>query len=64
MSTPQGISVLKVGGLYRQVEGPLDEDVAAAEIAYLGGYRYPIDEAERLALVAAGYGEFITEERL
>jgi len=65
ISTPQGLSVLKgYDGLYRQVEGPLDEDVAAAEITYLGGYRYPIDETERLALVAAGYGEFITEERL
>lgn len=52
----QGLSVLKTSGSYSQVETPSAEAVEAADIAYLGGRSYPIDDTERAALIAAGYG--------
>lgn len=55
------MSLLKEAGLYRQVEYPTAEDIDAAEVTYLGGYRYFIDDAEANALVNAGYGDFIED---
>jgi hypothetical protein len=55
-----GRSLLKESGLYRQVLDPSDEEVAAAEIAYLGGHIYAISDDEAAALTLAGYAEGIT----
>ena len=51
----RGISVLKVDGEYYQVRYPSAEEVAEAEIAYIGGYSYEVSEAEKQQLEAAGY---------
>lgn len=52
----QGVSLLKEAGFYRQVDGPTDEEIAAADIAYLGGHRYLVSDAEAGLLTVAGYG--------
>lgn len=55
----QGVSLLKVNGLYRQVRFPSEEEIAAADVAYLGGYVYDIDDVEADALTDAGYGDWV-----
>lgn len=52
---PKGITVLKDGGSYFQVRYPSAEEVAAADIAYIGGYSYEVTAGEKAALEAAGY---------
>lgn len=54
--TPTGISLLKFGTSYKQYQTPTDDDVRAADIAYLGGREYVISDSEVAALTAAGYG--------
>lgn len=51
----RGITVLKSNGIYTQVRYPSSEEVAAADIAYMGGYSYTVDATEKAALEAAGY---------
>jgi hypothetical protein len=57
-----GISVLKFGASYQQLEDPDPVDITAADIAYLGGRSYRINGAEAGALTTAGYGSFIVAE--
>lgn len=52
---PKGISVLKNGSVYTEVRFPSHEEVQEADVAYIGGYSYEVDEAEKSALEAAGY---------
>ena len=51
----RGISVLKIDGQYYQVRYPSTEEIAGAQAAYIGGYSYTVDAAEKAALEAAGY---------
>lgn len=51
----RGITVLKHGSTYTEVRYPSSEEVAEADIAYMGGYSYPVDATEKAALEAAGY---------
>lgn len=55
----EGVSVLKTAGTYRTVMGPVQEDIAAADIVYLGGRSYAVDDTEKAALIAAGYGAYV-----
>lgn len=55
-----GVSVLKESGFYSEVIEPTAERVTAAQVAYLGGRSYTISPTERAALIAAGYGAYIT----
>lgn len=57
MSFTVGVSLLKEAGIYRQVVDPTAEEVEAADVAYLGGHAYGVDEHERQALIDAGYGD-------
>ena len=50
-----GLTVLKTGDSYRTVRDPSEEDIAAADIAYIGGRLYQIDADEAAALINAGY---------
>lgn len=54
-----GISVIKTAGSYVTVQNPTADQLAACDIAYLGGRDYLIDPTEQAALVAAGYGSYI-----
>ena len=55
----QGVSLLKESDLYRQVEIPTYEELVDADVTYVGGHRYWIDdENEIAALEDAGYGDY------
>lgn len=56
----RGMSLVKTGGYYRQVSNPSDEDVAAAEVFYLGGHVYTVSDTAAADLRAAGYGEWLS----
>lgn len=60
MHYPTGVSLLKIGGFYHPIEAPEVAEIEAATVAYLGGHVYPISNDEALALIAAGYGEWLT----
>ena len=51
----RGITVLKIDGEYFQVRFPSSEEVQDADAAYIGGYSYEVNEAEKASLEAAGY---------
>lgn len=51
----RGITVLKNDGVYTEVRYPSSEEVQAADIAYIGGYRYEVSALEKADLEAAGY---------
>ncbi len=51
----RGVTVLKVDGEYYETRYPSSEEVAEAEVAYIGGYSYEVSEGEKAALEAAGY---------
>lgn len=50
-----GITLLKEAGLYRQAKEPTDEEIDAADVAYLGGHEYRVDTEEADDLTLAGY---------
>lgn len=51
----RGVTVLKIDGIYYEVRYPSEEEVEAADVAYIGGYSYEVDATEKAALEAAGY---------
>jgi len=59
LSIMRGVSLLKESGVYRQTSEPLAEEIAAAEITYLGGHVYEVTAEEAAALTAAGYGNWM-----
>lgn len=59
VSQNEGYSILKVAGSYILKSTPLPEEMAAADIVYLGGRSYIVDQTEQDALTTAGYGPFI-----
>lgn len=52
---PKGVTVLKIDGDYFEVRYPSAEEVADADIAYIGGYAYEVTAEEKTDLEAAGY---------
>lgn len=52
---PVGISVLKKDGEYFEVRYPSSEEVAEADIFYLGGITHTVTAEEKTSLEAAGY---------
>lgn len=61
MYLDRGISVLRYGESYQQIDEPSAEQVTAADAAYIGGRTYRVSKAEALRLRAAGYGQWVTE---
>lgn len=51
----RGITVVKSNGEYYEVRYPSEDEINEAEVAYIGGYSYEVDEAEKADLEAAGY---------
>ena len=51
----RGVTVLKIDGEYFELRFPSSEEIADADIAYIGGYSYEVDATEKAALEAAGY---------
>lgn len=53
---PRGRSVLKAhDGTYTTVDTPSQDQIDASAVAYIGGHRYEVTEAEAAALTAAGF---------
>jgi len=57
----RGITVLKNNGVYTLERYPLSSQVTDADIAYIGGHVYTVDDDEAAALTAAGFEEYLTE---
>lgn len=55
MHFDRGFALLKNGTRYREVRNPSNEDIAEADVAYLGGRAYTVSTDEAAALTAAGY---------
>lgn len=55
MKVAHSYALLKNDGFYREVVNPTNEEIAAADIAYLGGHIYQVTSDEAAALNAAGY---------
>lgn len=51
----KGVSVIKEGGVYRELQNPSSEEVEAAEAFYLGGITHEVSPGEKAGLEAAGY---------
>jgi hypothetical protein len=51
----RGVTVLKIDGEYYEMRFPSAEEVADADVAYIGGYSYEVSAQEKADLEAAGY---------
>lgn len=58
----EGVTLLKVGGLYRQAPDPRAEDVRDADAAYLGGRVYTVSDTTAVELSTAGYDDCLSPE--
>lgn len=56
----RGVTIIKCGGHYMQVDPSVDDRVDAAETIYLGGHEYEITHGEAESLAAAGYGDWVS----
>ena len=54
---PRGVSLLVTGSTVTEKRYPTDDEVRAADRAYIGGHIYPITDDEAALLAAAGYGD-------
>lgn len=52
---PRGLTTLKVDGQYYDVRDPSQDELAEAEVYYLGGHDYEVTLAQKEELEAAGY---------
>ena len=51
----RGVTVLNIDGEYYELRYPSSEEIAEADVAYIGGYSYEVSEGEKVDLEAAGY---------
>lgn len=56
-----GLTVLRVGGVWRAAESTSAEEEAAADRLFYGGHYYVLDAASAAELVAAGFGAYLTQ---
>ena len=56
----RGLTVLKKDGVYTTVDFPYQGDCDDADICYLGGHVYYVDDVEATALASAGYEDCLT----
>lgn len=52
----RGITVLNNGGTYTAVRYPTQDELAAADAAYMGGHEHTVDDDVKAALIAADIG--------
>lgn len=50
----KGITIIKDGGVYRQIRYPVDGDLLEYQEVYRGGYKYTVNDATKAALIAGG----------
>jgi hypothetical protein len=58
----RGITVMRVQGVWQEIRYPTEDQTALADPGFLfrGGYNHILNDAQRTALIAAGYGSYIT----
>jgi hypothetical protein len=56
-----GVTLIKNNGVYVEQQYPYHDDLVAADLYYLGGHIYVVDDAEGLALIDAGYDPTLIE---
>lgn len=61
MYIDRGISVLRFGSSFQQIDEPSAEQITVADAAYIGGRTYRVSKVEAGRLRAAGYGQWVTE---
>jgi hypothetical protein len=55
----QGVTVYRVDGDFYEDRFPSQDDLALADLIYLGGHEYVVTEDEKDALEAVGYEVFV-----
>lgn len=58
----RGITVLRTQGVWSEIRFPTEDQTRAAEWVFWGGFKNPITDVQRTALINAGYGSYITTE--
>ena len=58
----RGITVMRTQGVWSEIRFPTEDQTRAAEWVFYGGYKNPINEAQRQGLINAGYGAYIISE--
>lgn len=58
----RGITVMKTGTHWEEIRFPTEDQTRAADWVFTGGYKNPITDEQRTALIAQGYGSYITSE--
>jgi hypothetical protein len=61
MYLDRGISILRFGDSFQQIDEPTAEQVEEADVAFIGGRTYPISAQDAQRLRLAGYGRWVTE---
>jgi len=57
----RGITLLVTGTTVTQNRTPSQDDLAAADVYYLGGHTYVLDDTAAQILINAGYSEYLTQ---
>ena len=57
----RGITLLVTGTTVTQNRTPSQDDLAAADVYYLGGHTYVLDDTAAQVLINAGYSEYLTQ---
>lgn len=54
-------SLVKRSGLWTLITSPSDDLLAVADDFYIGGYEYIVNDVVGAELIAAGFGDYLTE---
>jgi hypothetical protein len=57
----RGITLLVTGTTVTQNRTPSQDDLAAADVYYLGGHTYVLNDTAAQVLINAGYSEYLTQ---
>lgn len=60
LGLPAGVTLLVNGGIVVESQYPTEEQLAAADAAYVGGHEYVITPSAAAILTTAGYGSFLS----
>jgi hypothetical protein len=58
---PRGQTFLVNGTTVTVVRTPSQDDIAAADEAYMGGHEYDISDEQAQIFINAGYGDYVTQ---
>jgi len=61
MYLDRGLSILRFGTSYQQIDNPSTDEMETADALFIGGRTYLIDEEEAGRLISAGYGHWVND---